>query len=468
VIGLTALASGATPARADTARAANPKTWDPRVAAIATSVERLRGLKFAHPVPVRFLADADFAAAQKKDSRPTAADKADLERSQNILRALGLIGPDVDLQQAADDLQSSDVLAYYDPAKKRVTIRGADAGNVATRVSVAHELTHALQDQHFGLDGIARNATKQHAETVSRAIIEGDAIRVQNLYEQQLSAADQAAYDAVTKTETANAQAAVAAHHVPDALVALVEAPYDFGPSLVTVAGAKLAGGVDALFRHPPTTDAAFLTPSSVVEHASFVTVPPPALGPGERRVGHPDVFGSYGLYVVLATRIDASDALRVADGWAGDGMVTFTRKAGTGTEACLRAAFAGRTSSATAAIGAALTTWSAAMPQGATSVVAKGGRIVLTACDTGAAVPAGARSASEAETFAATRDALYATVVKDGSPSAQATCAADRIVRDAVFAPVLADPSATPSASQLAQIQTRAAAIGLECRSAH
>src|SRR5262249_18406773 len=159
---------------------------------------------------------------------------------------------------------------------KRVTVRGNDASGVATRVTLAHELTHVLQDQHFGLERITRAAEQHHGETVASAVLEGDAIRVQNLYEQQQSAADQAPYAAASMQQTADAQAAVAGAQIPDVLVAIFQAPYDFGPSLVTAVEAAVRGGVDSLFRRPPTTDSAFLTPANVVKGASFVTVAAP------------------------------------------------------------------------------------------------------------------------------------------------------------------------------------------------
>jgi len=107
-------------------------------------------------------------------------------------------------------------------------------------------------------------------------------------------------------------------------------------------------------------------------------------------------------------------------------------------------------------------------MPAGTTSLAEQGGQVLFTACDTGAAVPAPAHSAVEAETLAAERDALYGALLKEGAPSPQASCAADALVRDPVFAPFLADPSATPSASQLADVRSRAAVIAQQCRTGH
>ncbi len=37
-----------------------PKKWDPQIAPIAAEVAKLRGLDFVHPVPIQYLAPADF------------------------------------------------------------------------------------------------------------------------------------------------------------------------------------------------------------------------------------------------------------------------------------------------------------------------------------------------------------------------------------------------------------------------
>ena len=63
----------------------------------------------------------------------------------------------------------------YDPKTQLVTVRGKGEIDVATRVTLAHELTHALQDQHFDLANMHKVADEHHAETTARAVIEGDA-----------------------------------------------------------------------------------------------------------------------------------------------------------------------------------------------------------------------------------------------------------------------------------------------------
>ncbi len=459
---LAGVAAGARPLGAATTAAA-PARWDPQIEPIAREVEHLRKLDFEHPVPVRFLSEAEFEKRQRADrSKLSKSDEADLERAQAQLRALGLIGQDVDLFDASNDIGSTDVLAYYDPGTGRITVKGkaTDTLEVATKVTLAHELTHALQDQHFRLARVQRLAAKHHAPTAARAVIEGDAVRIQNLYEAQLSDADQQAYDEQSRAQTSEARADAAAKSIPPALLAFFEAPYAFGPSLVQVAEADVDGGVDGLFRKPPTNDAAYLTPSTLVDGSKFTTVPRPRARAGEKVVGKPDVFGAFALYVVLASRLGPADALAVADGWGGDAMITLEREGRT----CVRATFVGRDAARTSAISDALAQWRDAMPAGAATVDGTGRRVTLTACDTATAVSPTPHGADEATTFAANRDALYGVLVKQGAPSKVADCAANGLVRDPGFAPFLADPNATPDDATIAQLRSLAQDITRRC----
>jgi len=428
---------------AATSAAATPARWDPRLAPIAEKVAALRKLKFDHPVAAEFLDDAAFEKRVTIDKgKLTKSDKDDIERSQGQLRAVGLIGPDVDLVDASSSLQTSGVLAYYSPKTKKITVKGTNTDDVATRVTIAHELTHALQDQHFDLQKLEKDAAKAHASTPVRTLIEGDAVRIQRAYADSLSESDQAAYDAERASTSADAQAEIADKGVPDSLAVFFEAPYDLGPTMLDAVIAKEGvGGVDALFEHPPTADAAFLTPSTLLQHRVFPDLDPPKLAKGERRSGTPDIFGAFALYQMLSSRLDPSVALTAADAWGGDSMVTFTRKGTT----CLRATFLGKTRDGTKAITDALTQWAALMPAGAAQVDGATTRVTLTACDPGAAATEAPNQALTALGLVANRDALFGVLLKQEVPIGVAECAANAFVREPAFAPLLADPTADP-----------------------
>ena len=164
--------------------------WDPKVADLVTFVETERGLKFTYPVAVDFIAPEAFDKAIGTANARRTDEPAD-DPHAVLLRALGL-GPmtSFDVTAAVSttttiDLQSgkgsSPVVGLYNPATHRIRVRGSDL-TAATKATLVHELTHALQDQHFDLDALYVGATTNTQAAAIHAAIEGDAVAVESAY----------------------------------------------------------------------------------------------------------------------------------------------------------------------------------------------------------------------------------------------------------------------------------------------
>jgi hypothetical protein len=278
---------------------------------IAAQVEHLRGLKYKHAVPVHFLSGKAFEQAVGVNSKLSAKDRAEFEREAGIFRALGLLSGRVDLVKALDAESKSSTLAYYDFHKKQIVVRGTviDASH---RVTLAHELTHVLQDQYFDLNKLEDRATKSDTgdESALRAIIEGDAVRIEDKYKATLSKADQHAYDREQAAEGTRVSAGLAS--VPEVLQFLESAPYEFGP--LTMKVLERTGGdarINDAFTGPTPSTRLFVQPGFLDQAAR---VDPPARPAGTAAAGAPDTFGAFETYLVLSSRIDALRALEAAD----------------------------------------------------------------------------------------------------------------------------------------------------------
>ena len=243
--------------------------------------------EFEHPVPVDFLSEAAFKKSVTIDrSKLSPSDMEDIERAQLQLRSIGLLGDDVDLIDALTSLQTSGALAKYDPATKRATVRGKKLDG-ARKVTLAHELTHTLQDQHFNLIKLQRAADRNHSSDALKALVEGDAVRVQQLYAADLPAAERNEYQQSQVAGSNGTLADLRAQGVPDSLSVLFQTPYTLGPLMLDVVHAvKGEQAIDGLFRDPPAADSAFLTPSTLVDGATLTKVAPPTLADGERGEG--------------------------------------------------------------------------------------------------------------------------------------------------------------------------------------
>ena len=173
-------ATGLTTRNAD---AATPSKWDSHVTRYVRFVERHRKLEFEHPVPVRFLDDAAFVKAFRRDDpKITKQDRAAAERSAGQLRALGLVEGPVDLIGSQQDLDDSDTVGFYDQERKALFVRGTDLTDVDVRITLVHELTHALQDQRFDLTKLDDTVETSGEDFALLALVEGDATAVEDDY----------------------------------------------------------------------------------------------------------------------------------------------------------------------------------------------------------------------------------------------------------------------------------------------
>jgi hypothetical protein len=152
------------------------------VATIAARVERIRGLRFRR----RPRAVEVSPARAKRDgledldrTYPAARRHADEE----VLKLVGLLEPSIDLRHVTATVFGQGVAGYYDPRTKRLRIvTGAQTTNkFLEEVTLAHELTHALEDQRFGL-GLEDTSGSDDASLARLALVEGSATAVMFAY----------------------------------------------------------------------------------------------------------------------------------------------------------------------------------------------------------------------------------------------------------------------------------------------
>ena len=311
---------GTVAARQEEDRAALDPSMLAVVAELRTFVESARGLRFLEPVDVSVLADADF---RRVFGRGEPVDDAEVAVQEGVLRAFGLLDGDDDLGRASD-IDPDTVAGFYDTDTKELVVRGTRATPFVRQVLV-HELTHALDDQHFGLD---REFDDAEAELAFDALVEGNAVVVEDRYLASLSAAERDRAEAEAKATFAG----TADRAIPEVVLEAADFPYRDGPVFV---GALLGAGgparVDAALRAPPTTSADVLHPER------FLTGPrravPVSVNAGGQVVDE-GPLGELVLRFVLSVSMPAEVAARAAAGWAGDRYVAWS----SGRQTCVRA----------------------------------------------------------------------------------------------------------------------------------
>ena len=192
------------------------------------------------------------------------------------MRAFGLITGDVDLFAAFNDASGGGTLAYYSFKDERITIRGHQL-TPAVGSTLVHEMTHALQDQHFQIGDRVKQLHKSKDDqsgteaSVLDAIIEGDASRVQTLYRESLTAKERKALDTGRVDEGSKAMKRL--KNVPKVVLTLIASPYTLGEALVqTVAVEGDNAAVDDLFRDAPTHESSLFDPFRVLSGQTSAT----------------------------------------------------------------------------------------------------------------------------------------------------------------------------------------------------
>jgi hypothetical protein len=424
-----------------------PKQWDPRIKPIAAEVEQLRGLTYKHAVPVHFLSGKAFEQAVGVDAKLSAKDRAEFAQEAGIFRALGLLNGDVNLVKALDVESKSSTLAYYDFHKKEIVVRGTKI-DVSHRVTLAHELTHVLQDQYFDINKLEDRASKSDTgdESALRAIIEGDAVRIEDKYKAKLSKAERQAYDVEQAAEGSRVSAGLAS--VPQVLQFLEAAPYEFGPLTLKMLE-KLGGNqrINDAFKRPTPSTRLFVQPAFLDQAAR---VDPPARPTGTSAAGDPETFGPFETYLVLSSRIDALRALEAADVVDGGRAVAYRK----GSQLCYAIALQPDVTLHQSFLKAAFAAWARKVPSA--SVTENDQEVLITACDPGSRARGESDTQfSKASTLLEARAGITESIVENGLSLNDAWCIARVFVRaDGMFPLIVQVGNGQPNAEQTDQIR--------------
>jgi hypothetical protein len=139
----------------------------------SATVEQLRRLRFKRPVAVEVV---DGATARKHFEEDI--DDEDRERARHTRDAwvqIGLIAPETDLVKARLDQAENDVAGYYKSGSDTFRLL-SHVSEREVRAVMAHELTHALEDQHYDLLSVQKRATNADQAVAIRSVIEGSAM----------------------------------------------------------------------------------------------------------------------------------------------------------------------------------------------------------------------------------------------------------------------------------------------------
>jgi hypothetical protein len=294
-----------------------------RRAQIERDTAEIRGLAFTSPV--------DYEVLDKAGIRQVVAGKlSEIYTDQEIqnmatgLSAFGLLPPNFPLKQTYIDLLGEQIAAFYDQHQHKLFMfRDASLENSQNRVILSHELTHALQDQNFGLLKLPLEIKNDDDEAAAAsALIEGDATLEMTQYMQK-DFSLQSLADTVTYSAT---QSMVQIRKAPRYLRQMLVFPYLQGQQFCAAVYAR--GGfpaLNAVYADPPQSTAQILHPEKYLnvprENPIRVDFPDTTFQ-GQKPLAD-NVLGEMGCRILFA-QTDADHADAIAAGWRGDRYLVY------------------------------------------------------------------------------------------------------------------------------------------------
>jgi hypothetical protein len=284
------------------------------------------GLPVKHKVKRRLIT-RDQVARYVDQRIKTDKDAQRLERSQLVLMKFGLIPQNYDLHSEFVKLLREQVAAYYDPKTKTVNLLDWVSPELQRPV-LAHELTHALQDQAVGLTAWLRAGGKdddslpdqqeqvvEEAQAARENVTEGQAMLVMIDYILAPSSLNILKAPDVVDSMRASMTDGKNLPVLAEAPVYLRESllmPYAFGLDFerAVLIARGTDGAYNGVLQRPPADTLQVMEPTTYLDHA---TVPPLTIPDLNRLIG-PDYerydFGGMGAFdIYLLSKQYAPDA---------------------------------------------------------------------------------------------------------------------------------------------------------------
>jgi hypothetical protein len=286
----------------------------PAVSRVERQVEHLRELHFTERVVVDPMSHADLVKGLA-ESFDTSFPGAFYRRRSLAWQTIGAIPKGVSIRGSLEDFMSTQVIGYYDTQTHELAFLGSKRPTAIERDTLAHELTHAIDDQHFGLRRLDKlsGACRDDVMDAALAVVEGDATYVQLRYAQEYLTTEE-------QLQLIN-QPVPSTEGIPPFILKLQEWPYmagfTFVLSLVEKGGQR---AVDDALAHPPVSTEQIIHPELYpADVPQRVDIPDLAakLGSGWSDLDVAEV-GEEWLSLLLGLQIDETSASSAAAGWDG------------------------------------------------------------------------------------------------------------------------------------------------------
>ncbi len=297
---------------------------------VLEDMSRITGLPIKAPLKKQIVSRAEIQKYLRENVHEEYTAHA-LHVQEAVLKAFGLVSGDFELEKFLITFYTEQAAGFYDPRRK--TMFMADwLSEDMQKLVLAHELTHALQDQSFDLQKFLRGARDNDDATNARqAVVEGyaTAAMMQHLIEPVELTSLPSLQPLMDQVVHAQMEEFPAFSSAPFFFRFQALFPYSEGMGFVQ-RGLALGGWkkLNQLFSRPPTAtkeifeprvyfDARPLPKISLPSPASLSSVP-------NLKLLDENVMGAMGYYLLLGQLISEQEAKTVSAAWLADRYILY------------------------------------------------------------------------------------------------------------------------------------------------
>lgn len=280
----------------------------------------LRGLPLKKPVKFVELPESALRVQLLDEfNKDTPASQVDAD--QKLLVALGLFPANENLQTVELNVYTEQIAGSYDSKTKEITIvAGKGTNSAEDELTMSHEITHALQDQNFGLDKSPLDNKDYNGDndTSVTSLVEGDATVTMVLYGRKYMTTEQ--LRSLSNQEVSSHELDTAPTYIRKSVLFPYEQGMTFAQALYDSGG---EAAIDKALANPPLSTEQILHPDKYMAGNDNPRAVPLAdisasLGEGWSKINE-DCMGEFDNQVWFEEYTGTETASEVANGWGGN-----------------------------------------------------------------------------------------------------------------------------------------------------
>ncbi len=291
---------------------------------ICSRVEKIRGLRFTET--------PSFVEVSEKVLRLYILEEfveesrtGEIEADRKLLVALGLLSPEEDLVSILLDVLTEQIIGTYNTEEKLITIvKGKNLSELTDELTVAHEVTHALQDQIFNLKEppLRNDAYTSDTDLAIESLLEGDAMSTMIEYAKTYIEPEVFLRSQLESSEFSPSKLDEAPLYIRKSILFPYEAGLDFVTRLSQQADTH---AVNRAFSDPPLSTEQILIPDKYLyQRDNPVSVElqdiSETLGKGWKLINE-DTMGTFDIKIWFELYDESFASEYVSNGWGGNAV---------------------------------------------------------------------------------------------------------------------------------------------------